>query len=194
MSKALLVLDLINDIVDEKGSVGKDGFYNQAIKRDVVENTSNAIAWFRKKGLPVIYVVVGFSQGYPEWNGNMKVFRNVKDREQVLLNSWATAVCDELTPLPGEAIVIKNRIDPFYNTNLEIILQSFGVDTLYLTGISSDLVVLSSCFSGHDRGFKITVLEDCIAANDEASHACAIKTISKLADISTSKNLIMEEN
>lgn len=49
MSKALLVLDLINDIIDEKGSVGKDGFYNQAIKRDVVENTSNAIAWFRKK-------------------------------------------------------------------------------------------------------------------------------------------------
>ncbi len=193
MNKALLVMDLINDIANENGSVGKDGFYEQANKHKILEHTGKAIAHCREVGIPVIYIVVGFSEGYPEWNENLKVFRNVKNRNQVVLNTWATEVCDELKPMPKEIIVTKNRIDPFYNTNLEIILKNMNIDILYLCGISSDMVVLSTVFSGHDRGYIIRPLIDCISSDDDYSNECAINTMKKLSTIYNLEKLVMEE-
>lgn len=39
MSNALLVMDIINDIAHKNGKVGKDGFYKQSQKRNVIANT-----------------------------------------------------------------------------------------------------------------------------------------------------------
>lgn len=193
MNKALLVMDLINDIANENGSVGRDGFYNQANKYKVIENTARAISHCRKIGIPIIYVVVGFNKNYPEWNKNSKVFKHVKDKKQVLLNTWATQICDELKPIDGEIIITKNRIDPFYNTNLELILKNMDIEMLYLCGISSDMVILSTVFSGHDRDYIVRPLVDCISSNDEYSNECALNIMKKLSLISSVEKLMKEE-
>jgi nicotinamidase-related amidase len=192
MKKALLVMDLINDIVHAEGSVGKDGFYEQVTKHKVLSHTSMAISYCREAKIPVIYVVVGFSKGYPEWNEDLKVFQNVKNKKQVLLNTWATQVCDELKPEPDEMIITKNRVDPFYGTNLDIVLRSINVSTLYLCGVSSDLVVLSAVFSGHDRGYTVHPLVDCICSNDDYSNQCAINTMKKLSTVYDVQKLMKE--
>ncbi|SFS59151.1 cysteine hydrolase family protein [Marininema halotolerans] len=183
MKKALLVLDLINDIVHEDGSVSKDGFYDQVQQRQVIANTARAIDHCRQEDIPVIYVIFGYSDGYPEWSEQPKLFRNVKSRQQVLLGTWATQVHDDLQPLPNDVIITKHRIDPFFNTNLDIVLRSMNIDTLYLTGVSTDFVVLSTVLSGHDRGYGIRPLEDCIASSDSYSHECAMTVINKLSDV-----------
>ncbi|PFE60498.1 cysteine hydrolase family protein [Bacillus thuringiensis] len=193
MKKALLVLDLINDITHEKGSVGKDGFYEQVEKHQIIPHTAQAIEHCRKVGIPVIYVIVGFSQGYPEWSERSKLFSHVKSKQQVLIGTWATQVHDELKPLPNEVIVTKNRIDPFYNTNLETVLDAMDIDTLYLSGVATDFVVLSTVLSGHDRGYDVRTLSDCIASSDDYSHECAMSVIKKLSDIFTVEQLIREE-
>ncbi|UOF90071.1 cysteine hydrolase [Fodinisporobacter ferrooxydans] len=193
MKKALLVLDLINDLVHEHGSVGKDGFYEQAQERQTVTHTAQAIYHCRKVGIPVIYVIVGFSQGYPEWCERSKLFRHVKSKQQVLLGTWATQVHDALRPLPNEIVITKNRIDPFYNTNLETILRAMDIDTIYLCGVSTEFVVLSAVLSGHDRGYEVRPLSDCISSSDSYSHECAMTVIEKLSDIYCLEQLIMEE-
>ncbi|AXI27867.1 isochorismatase [Priestia megaterium] len=194
MKKALLVLDLINDITHENGSVGKDGFYNQVQERQTIAHTAQAIEHCRKVGIPVIYVIVGFSEGYPEWSEKSKLFCQVKNKQQVLLGTWATQVHDAIKPLPEEVVVTKNRIDPFYNTNLEIVLDSMNIDTLYLTGVATELVVLSTVLSGHDRGYEVRTLSDCIASSDPYSHECAMNVIEKLSNIYNVERLIKEEN
>ena len=189
LNKALLVLDMINDIVHENGSVGQDGFYAEAQARQVVANTAQAILHSRQAGIPVIYVVVGFSPGYPEWSERSKLFRHVKDRQQVLLGSWATQVHEALRPRADEVIITKNSIDPFYNTNLETVLRAKDIDTLYLSGVSTEFVVLTAAMSGHDRGYRVKVLWDCISSSDSHSHDCAITIIKKVADVCSLKDL-----
>ncbi|MGM0748668.1 MAG: cysteine hydrolase family protein [Bacillota bacterium] len=193
MKKALLVLDLINDIAHEDGSVGKDGFYNEIKERKVIPHTAKAIEHCREVGIPVIYVIVGFSEGYPEWDEKSKLFCHVKDKKQVLLGTWATQVHDEIKPLPNEVIVTKNRIDPFYNTNLETVLCTMDIDTLYLSGVATEFVVLSTVLSGHDRGYELRTLSDCIASGDSTSHDSAMTVIKKLSDIYNVEQLIKEE-
>lgn len=192
MKSALLVLDLINDLVHEDGSVGRDGFYAHARERRVLENTAAAIASCRAAGIPVVYVVVGFSAGYPEWSARSKLFAHVKERRQVQLGTWATEVHASLRPLPGEPVVVKNRIDPFYNSNLETVLRSLEVDTLYLAGVSTEFVVLATSISGHDRGYTVKVLADCVSSMDQLRHDSAMVVIDKVADLCSVRELTGE--
>ncbi|GEO28131.1 isochorismatase [Alicyclobacillus acidoterrestris] len=193
MKKALLILDLINDIVHKQGSVGKYGFYAQVEERQTISHTAQAIHHCRKVGIPIIYVVFGFSPGYPEWSERPKLFRQVKSKQQVLLGTWATQVHDTLRPMPNEVIITKNRIDPFYNTNLETVLRAMEVDTIYLCGVSTEFVVLSTVMSGHDRGYEVRPLSDCIASSDPYSHESAMTVIKKISNIYNIKELLGEE-
>ncbi|HDJ1415988.1 TPA: cysteine hydrolase, partial [Staphylococcus aureus] len=87
----------------------------------------------------------------------------------------------------------KNRIDPFYNTNLELVLRNLKINELYLTGISTDLVILSTVLSAHDRDFKVHTIEDCTSANSKQSHDNAINIISNLSDIVNVNEFLKKE-
>ncbi len=189
-NKALLVLDVINDLVHPEGSVGKDGFCAQAEKKDMLSNIQKVVSHSRLRAIPIYYVVVGFSEDYKEWSPNTKLFRNVKSKKQVVLGSWATQVHEAVAPREQELIITKYRIDPFYNTPLDLLLKVAGIEELVLTGVSSEFVVLATVLSAHDRDMKVTVLEDCISSSDEYSHQCATHIMTKLAELSDSKQFI----
>lgn len=188
--KALIILDVINELVHEDGSVGKEGYFDEASKKNIVDNIAKVADFFRGNNIPVYYVVVGFSDDYKEWSESSKLFRHVKSNKQAILGSWATQVHASVAPREGEAVIIKHRIDPFYKTSLEFLLNTADIDEVILTGVSSEFVVLSATISAHDRDKKVTVLEDCVSSSNEYSHNCAMHIISKLAEVSTSEQLL----
>lgn len=190
MKQALLVLDLINDIVHENGNVGKNGFYVQAYKKNIISNTAKVIEYCRKHTIPIIYLVVGFSPGYPEWNENLKLFKRVKEENQIILGSWSTQIHESIKPRKNEIVIYKNRIDPFFQTNLDLLLKTANVDTLLLAGISTEFVILSAAISGHDRNYNVKVLLECTSSSDQYSHDYAIHIIKKVADIINISDLI----
>lgn len=187
--KALLVLDVINELLHQDGSVGKDGFYQQALQRNILKNLRKVISSARKKNVTVIYVVFGFYNEFSEWSANSKLFRNVKERQQAILGTWSTAIHREVAPENGEYIVTKHRIDPFFNTNLEMILRINKIEEVFLSGVSSEFVVLATALSAHDRDYKVQVIEDCISSSSQYSHNCAVHIINKVADITTSSEV-----
>lgn len=188
--KALLVLDVINELVHPNGDVGKDGFYTQSQQRNILSNIQRVIQYAREQNIPVYYVIVGFSQDYNEWSPKSKLFRNVKSKQQVVLGSWSTRVHESVAPQEKELVFTKHRVDPFYGTSLELQLKVAGIEELFLTGVSSEFVVLATTLSAHDRDMKVTVLEDCISSSDEHSHNCAVHIITKLAELSTSDQFV----
>lgn len=189
--KALFVLDVINELVHQDGSVGKDGYYEQAHNKKIIANIQKVIDVCRANQTPIYYVIVGFSKDYKEWSSNTKLFKNVKCKKQAILGTWATQIHASVAPRENDVIITKHRVDPFYNTSLELLLNTAGVDEIILTGVSSEFVVLSTTLSAHDRDKKVTVLQDCISSSDEYSHECAMHIISKLAEISTSEQLLL---
>lgn len=182
---ALLVLDLINEIVHPDGKYAADGYGAQARERDVLVRAADAIRRARAADIPVIYVVVGFSPGYPEWPAGSPVFEKAKDGGRLVLGSWATQVHDTLAPLPGEPVVVKHRISPFHGTNLEVLLRTAGIDTLLLTGVSTELVVLTTAQAAHDRDYRVRVLEDATLAGDAEIHEAALKILSRISTVTT---------
>jgi nicotinamidase-related amidase len=181
---ALLVLDLINDIVHPDGTYA-EVCLAQVTQRGVIERTASAIARARAAGIPVVYVVVGFSPGYPDWPAASPVFAESRHKQGLVLGTWGTRVHDALAPAPGEPIVEKRRVDPFHGTQLDLLLRNLNVNTLLLTGVVTELVILGTARAGHDRDYRIEVLEDATATASAALHEAALTIIARTAAMST---------
>jgi nicotinamidase-related amidase len=187
MTAAYLVLDLINDIVDPKGP-SRDGFAAEAARRDVLNNTAAALVRARAAKVRIIYVRVGFSPGYPEcptvpWSRFFKARQNGLFR----LGEWGTEIHAAVAPHEEDPVVLKHRVSPFHATTLDPILRANGIDTLFVSGISSNAVVQAAVREGHDRDYRMVVLEDCCSALNADEHESAIRLLNGFATIASSK-------
>lgn len=182
---ALLVLDLINDLVHPDGKLAAMGPLEHATSRGVLGRTAVAIDRARAAGVPVVYAVIGFSPSRADFPEESPLFGVVRDDRRPTLGTWGTRVHDDVSPAEGESIVVKHRVSPFYGTQLEMLLRRRQVDTLMLAGVTTDLVVLSTTREGHDRDYRIEVLEDATATSNQELHEAALKVIGRTATIST---------
>ncbi|MEU6084302.1 isochorismatase family cysteine hydrolase [Streptomyces sp. NPDC047108] len=181
---ALLVLDLINEIAHPDGKYN-DVCLDQIERRDVLGHARRAIDRAREKGIPVVYVVVGFSPGLADWPPTSPLFTEAADGDRLILGTWGTEVHDSLRPEAHEPVIAKRRVNPFLGTHLELILRSYGVDTLLLTGVTTDLVVLSTAREAHDLDFRVEVLEDATATSSPELHEAALTLLRRTADVTT---------
>ncbi|WP_051811391.1 cysteine hydrolase family protein [Streptomyces alboflavus] len=178
-------MDLINEIVHPEGKYAGDGYLEQVRRRGVLDHAAEAISLARAQGIPVLYVVVGFSSDYAEWPETSPVFREARDDRRIVLGTWATQVHDQLKPAEDEPVVAKHRLSPFHGTDLDGLLRARNVNTLLLTGVTTDLVVLSAAREAHDRDFAVEVLEDATATSDDALHQAALTVLARTATISS---------
>jgi biuret amidohydrolase len=62
-------------------------------------------------------------------------------------------------------------VSAFYASPLEAILNAQGITHLVLTGIATDGVVEGTARDGIDRGYYVTIPEDCCATFSAGAHA-----------------------
>ena len=74
-------------------------------------------------------------------------------------------IVEELAPGPEDLVVKKRRYNCFLGTELELLLKQLAVDTLLVTGVSSDVCVHWTVGEAFQRDFHVRVLEDCVAGN-----------------------------
>ncbi|MFE9449944.1 cysteine hydrolase family protein [Streptomyces sp. NPDC006739] len=181
---ALLVLDLINEVAHPEGRY-TDVCLGQIESRGVLEHARRAVERARRTGVPVVYVVVGFSPGLADWPPTSPLFTEAADGDRLILGTWGTEVHEAVKPAADEPVVAKRRVNPFLGTHLELILRSYGVDTLLLTGVTTDLVILSTAREAHDRDFRVEVLEDATATSGPELHEAALTLIRRTAEVTT---------
>jgi nicotinamidase-related amidase len=137
----------------------------------IIENVAKAIATARGHNIPVIYVVVGFRNGAPEISEkSSKSFAAAKGHFSTVDMEEFMKVHPDLAPVNGEVTVAKRRVSAFTGSDLEVILRSFGIQHMVLTGIATSGVVLSTLREAADKDYRLTVLSDCCADRDEEVH------------------------
>lgn len=77
---------------------------------------------------------------------------------------------------PGQTLD-KLGFSAFDAPELEPMLKRLGASTLILTGVETDVCVLSTLFAAIDRGYRIVLVEDAVASSDPASHAATLKHV-----------------
>jgi nicotinamidase-related amidase len=172
---ALLVMDMQNGIVSHFQD-------NLEMLRAVQKSVEIA----RQHNMPVIFVRVAFSEGYPEVSPRNKAFSHVHQIGGMTVSDHATQIHESVQPKNGEPIVTKYRVSAFSSSNLEVILRSKQIDTLILTGIATSGVVLSTLREAADKDFAIKVLSDACADPDPEVHRVLTeKVFPRQADVLT---------
>lgn len=177
---ALLVMDVQNGIVSRF-----------AENKELLLPIQKAVASAREHHIPVIFVRVGFSEGYPEVNLRNKAFAAIASRGGMTTSDEATQIHESVKPAGDEPIITKYRISAFAGSTLEVILRSQQIDTLILSGISTSGVVLSTLREAADKDFSLTVLSDgCLDSDPEVHHVLTEKVFPRQANVLTVESWI----
>ncbi|MCU9613434.1 cysteine hydrolase [Caldibacillus lycopersici] len=171
---ALLVMDMQNGIVSH---------YAEDV---VFPPVQKALAHAREHHIPVIFIRVGFSEGYPEVSPQNKVFSSIAKIGGMTTSDESTQIHAAVKPEANEPIVTKYRFSAFAGSTLETILRSRQIDTLILCGIATSGVVLSTVREAFDKDFSLTVLKDaCFDQDPEVHRVLTEKVFPKQANVVT---------
>ena len=152
-----------------------------------LKSINRAIQTARSGNIPVLYVVIGFRKGYPEVSADNKSFSIIrKDDSRFFDTEEGARVHVSVTPRAGDIIITKKRVSAFTGSDLEVLLRSFGIKHIVLTGIATSGVVLSTLREAADKDYAITVLSDCCADRDEEVHrVLTTKVFTRQAEVMT---------
>jgi gluconolactonase len=186
---ALLIQDLQNDVMVEKGAFADTGAPTHAKEQNVVANVKKLAAAFRKAGAPVIHVWYVVEKGAPGLKLNAPLFHGVKDTNALVRGTWGAKPVAGLEPKRGDHVVEKTRMSGWQGTRLEDLLVGLGVDTIVVSGAWTNMSVEHSARTGADKGYVVVVPEDgCSTMNADwhkASINYALQNVSTVTDCKT---------
>jgi ureidoacrylate peracid hydrolase len=182
---ALLIVDLQNDFLHEKGAYGRAGQGNAAIAAlpaklkplaDLVRSCGGVV-------IATLFTLVPGRGGEPIISPHLKALRPFLEKGDFAPGSWGQGLVDELAP--ADFSVEKIAYSAFYMTRLEWILRKAEIEKIYVAGIVTNGGVASTVRDAHVREFEVTLLDDGCAAFSDAMHLAAIEGLRPVAAIAT---------
>lgn len=80
-------------------------------------------------------------------------------------------------PRPDELVVNKHRYSIFHDTALGDALKARGIDTLVVTGLTTECCVQSSVWAAFERKFHLFIAADAVAAYEADLHETSLKAM-----------------
>jgi gluconolactonase len=183
---ALLIQDLQNDVIIERGAFAETGSPQHAKEQNVVANVQKLAAAFRRAKAPVIHVWYIVEKGAPGLKLNAPLFNGVKDTNALVRGTWGAKPAKGLEPKPGDHVVEKMRMSAWQGTRLENLLAGLGVDTVVVSGAWTNMSIEHTARTGADKGYNMIVPEDgCSTMNADwhnASINYALQNVSTVTD------------
>jgi biuret amidohydrolase len=181
---ALLIIDMQRDFL-EPGGFGAALGNDVSRLRAAVEPCRAVLAAARNAGLKVIHTREGHRPDLSD-APRLKVERGDPALRigapgpmgRILVRGeTGHDIIQELYPVSGEPVVDKPGKGAFYQTDLELMLRSQGVDTLLVCGVTTEVCVNTTVREANDRGVRCIVLSDCCASYFPEFHKIGLEMI-----------------
>lgn len=172
---ALLMIDVLTTFHFPDGSAILRG----AMKiRDALTKLK---ARARAAGIPVLYV----NDNFGDWRSEKEVLMGR------CLEAKGAQFVRPLLPDSEDYFVLKPMHSAFYMTPLEVLLEHLQVETLILTGLTTNSCITVTAHDANMRGFNIFVPADCSSTRNSEEHRQALAQLKAMAgaDITRSSSL-----
>jgi nicotinamidase-related amidase len=135
----------------------------------------------RQLRIPVLYV----NDNFGDWRSEKEVLMGR------CLEAKGAQFVRPLLPDSEDYFVLKPMHSAFYMTPLEVLLRHLEVETLILTGLTSNSCVTVTAHDANMRGFDIYIPPDCSCARNAEEHSQALAQLKAMAgaDIRRSTSL-----
>ncbi|MBU1495163.1 MAG: cysteine hydrolase [Actinobacteria bacterium] len=190
MSKAIIAIDYINEIVHPDGKLSGKGYSDFVEEHDTLARVNELLKRGRSAGVLIVGVLLAFSPDYANHPSASPLLGGARPNGALLEGTWATEFIEGsgLGDASDHAIT-KRRVSAFHGTELDTLLRSSGVKHLYICGVATDLAVQSAVREAHDLDYQVTVVSDCCAAANADDHEQSIRMLQKIATIAEVQSL-----
>ena len=190
MNDALILIDLINDIVSPGGKLAGKGYEAFAAKHGTLPRVARLLELARQRGDYIVHVRIGFSADYGEQPKASPLFGHADRLGALQLGTWGTEFHPQAMPLPTEAVLVKHRVSAFFGTPLDLWLRGRGIGQVLIAGCSTDVGVQTTVRHAHDLDYACTVVGDCCLAPRDEDHEQTLRMLPKIARVVTLDDMI----
>jgi nicotinamidase-related amidase len=193
---ALLFFDILNGYVPD-AAPGKP-----KVLKPWIQNAVRLGHAGRGAGLPVFFakgnhrpdnattalVLTDTNNSLTPWpNGEV-----TKSKMPVIAGDKSSEVLAELQPKPEDYYIVKYRWSAFFQTYLDLALRTRGIDTIIISGGSTDVGVASTLYSGRDLDYNMIVVSDaCGTSHNQRAHDTLMELVfPRMARVRTTDQVI----
>jgi nicotinamidase-related amidase len=168
----------LGKLLASQGRLHEAEYRYRRIAEKVVPNTKRLLEFCRENEVRRIFLTYGsevsdYSDLSPQMHALCTATRNrVGEREHEII--------DELKPRPTERVFNKITPSAFTSTPIEIVLRTYGVDTLLFTGVSTNMCVEHTMRDAASYGFFCFLVEDACGADSPEMHDAAVTVVQRL--------------
>ncbi|HZK57988.1 MAG TPA: isochorismatase family cysteine hydrolase [Clostridia bacterium] len=161
--KALLVIDMLRDFIDEKGALttGSAG-------ADIVDFIKGKVREFREKDYPIIYICDNHKADDKEFD----MFP-----PHCITGTKGSEIIKQLEPRKEDIIIKKRRYSAFFGTDLDLHLREKKINEIYMVGVCTNICVLYTAADARNLAYEVNIYKNGVASFDEEAHNFALKEL-----------------
>jgi nicotinamidase-related amidase len=157
---AMIVVDMQNDFVAVGASM------ETPAARAIVPRLAEALKFCRDAGTRVIYT----AHVHRRDGSDMGLFDDmhppIASRDALVDGTPGVDIYSELAPAPGEHVIKKHRYSGFFGTDLDIVLREWNIDTVIISGTTTENCCLATARDAMFRNYRVVFLSDATATYD----------------------------
>ncbi|RLA85588.1 MAG: cysteine hydrolase [Deltaproteobacteria bacterium] len=182
MRPAVIIVDMVKDNMRPEFPIAKEA-------EVIIPRINRLLEEARGLGMPVIFACDSFLPDDFIFKGKMK--------PHALRGTEGSQVTERIVVRPSDVYLPKRRFSAFFKTDLDQTLRTWGVDTVAVGGITTNVCVLMTVMDALCHDFYVVWLEDCCAAHKREVHEATLNLYRKFAlwpllRIMTSEEFIKE--
>ena len=195
---ALLVVDMQRDFCEPGGAFDELGV-DLSMYPPLIPRIARMISGARRAGVQVIFIQMTvlpgrLSESPAQIRFNLRLHLSSHGEVEPLRyaadGSAGQEILPELAPADGDAVVKKYRSSGFWGTNLDMLLRSNGIESVVVTGCTTEGCVESTARDALFNDYYVVIAEDCVASDDRAQHEASLLLMRHRFDMAGSEEVL----
>ncbi|MFA5707050.1 cysteine hydrolase family protein [Mycolicibacterium sp.] len=168
-------------VVMDRVEPGSSEYFDTRVERQTVPAIRSLIDQLRPLGVRMVYLCMGSQhRDLRDMPPRLRAaFRRLEAKGGVKDLFWAQGplfrVLDDLEPAPADLVVEKRSLGGFNGSDLDDVLRRHGIESIFVTGVSTNSCVETTARDAADRGYGTVLVDDCLADYDPAWHQASLK-------------------
>ena len=175
---AVLALHWQVNVIEPEGFFG--GMLAEPVRRSgVVARAARFHAAVHGAGLPIYFTRFTIPVGGGQLVRNTGFMEAVDEAQELFRpDAEGAGLVEAMRPLAEHGYVIDNqKLSGLSGNDLPSLLAERGVDTVFLTGVATNLTVEQTARHGTDLGLAVYVVSDCVAAVTDEVHQASLANL-----------------
>ena len=169
--RAALIVNEMQNAIANPAYIGTP-LASQVTERGIVAGINTLTTAFRAAGVPVIFCTIAArTADFDGFRVNCALAAGIRRKGHLVDGTANAAVHDDLVVEPSDIASHRSHgMAPFTGTTLDATLRGYGIETVVLSGVSTNIALPGAATEAVALGYDVVLAEDCTAGATPETH------------------------